>query len=78
MYHVEELFKTMSAKDLHTTLYSFLNDDYTVKDFSKNKFSKDFLYMLEFYNLVFVSSNKRVLLTPVGEKTLQQLNTSLI
>ena len=78
MYHVEQLFKNMSTKDLQTTLYSFLNDDYTKKDFTKNKFSRDFLYMLEFYNLVYVSNNNRVLLTSVGEKILQQLNTSLI
>ncbi len=78
MYRIEELFKKMSAKDMQITLSGFLNEDYYLKDFSKTKLLQDFLYMLELYNLVFVASNKRILLTPDGQKMLQQLTSSLI
>lgn len=78
IYSTETLFKTMSLENLQYTLQSFLNEDYTLKDFNSNKKQKEFLYILELYELVYISSNGRVLLTPKGEKTLQQLNCMLI
>ena len=78
MYAAEKLFKSLTVKDLYYTLHSFVDNDYYLDDFSSTHVQKDFLYMLILYNLVFVASDKRILLTPKGEKVMQSLIVMLI
>lgn len=72
------MFKSMTCDDLYHTLYSIIDNDYTLDDFSMTQKTEEFLFMLELYDLVFVTSNERVLLTKKGERVLQYLNTLLI
>lgn len=64
---------------LFLMLNNIHNEDCYLSDFLHTKFSKDALYTLELYNLVFISvTEQRVLLTASGEKVLQALNLKLI
>jgi hypothetical protein len=79
MYYAEKLLESMSATELRLMLTSIIENDYYTKDFYHSKLTDDFLYMLELYNLVFVTSaESRVMLTPLGIKTLIYLNQTLI
>lgn len=73
----EECLKHMSEKDLLHTLSNILNDDYMEEDFSKTLKSIELLYMLELFDLAFVAYSGKVLLTPLGQKLLYYLNSSL-
>lgn len=78
MYAAEKLFKSLTLKELYHTLYGILDNDYYEKDFKENKTMEGFLYMLHMYDLAFVASDKRVLLTRKGEKVLQYVSVELI
>ena len=78
MYSTEKIFDSMSLEDLHSTLEGFIDNDYCLSDFIYSQMLEDFLCLLELHDLVFVTSNERVLLTRKGEKILQQLNSMLI
>lgn len=74
------MFENLTQKELQATLQSIIENDYYVEDFdTKSLVLRDFLYVLHMYNLVYVTTTeKRVLLTPQGEKLLQQMNAMLI
>jgi hypothetical protein len=71
MYAAEQLFQALSYGELYYTLRSIADEDSYFDDFLDNKILEDFLYMLEMYDIVFLSSDGRVLLTQKGEKVLQ-------
>ena len=73
----EETIKLLGEKNLQFTLSSILNEDFYETDFTFTKVLVSFLYTLEFYDLVFVAENSRVLLTVYGENILYKLNSLL-
>ena len=73
----EETIKLLGEKNLQFTLSSILNEDFYEADFTFSKTLISFLYTLEFYDLVFVAENSRVLLTQYGKNILFKLNSSL-
>lgn len=78
MHYSEKLFESLTTIELYATLDSVADNDWYVKDFSRNQMLKDFLFMLEIYDLVFVAADNRILLTTSGRKTLLYLNDLLI
>ena len=78
MYAAEQLFKSMTSKELYHTLYGIMDNDYYVQDFSSSNTLNDLLYVIEMYNLIYIASDERVLLTQRGEKVLQHLTALLI
>ena len=73
MYAAEQLLQTLSYDELYYTLRSIVDDDNYLDEFLDNDLLGDFLYMLEVYNIVFIASDDRVLLTQKGEKILQYI-----
>ena len=73
MYAAEQLLQTLSYDELYYTLRSIVDDDNYLDDFLDNQLLEDFLYMLEVYDIVFIASDDRVLLTQKGEKILQYI-----
>lgn len=78
MYAAEKMFKSLTCEELFLTLDGFVDNDYYIEDFMETKMTQDFLYMLELYDLVFVASDDRILLTTHGEKVHRRLNALLI
>ena len=60
-------------------MYSFksqlISIDYGIDltKFLEDSISEDFLYLLEIYDIIFIASDDRILLTPKGEKILQYI-----
>lgn len=73
----EELIKNLGINYLQDTLSNIHNDDFYEKDFTVTVKLVEFLYMLELYDLVFVTATSRVILTPCGENVLYKLNSLL-
>ena len=73
MYAAEQLLRALSYDELYYTLRSIVDDDNYLDEFLDNDLLGDFLYMLEVYDIVFISSDDRVLLTQKGEKILQYI-----
>lgn len=78
IYMAEKMLESMSKEDLYHTLFGIAEEDYYAKDFQATETTDNFLYMLEIYELVFVASNGRILLTPKGQKMLLKLDQMLI
>ena len=72
-YSAEQLLQNLSAEDLYTTLKSLNNEDSYLIDYIVDDLAGDFIYMLEVYDLVWLASDDRILLTTKGEKVLQLL-----
>lgn len=73
MYAAEQLLQSLSYDELYYTLRSIVDDDNYLDDFLDNDLLGDFLYMLEVYDIVFIASDDRILLTQKGEKILQYI-----
>ena len=73
MFFSERLLNQMSYKDIYLTLKMFIEEDCYLVDILTDDLSSDFIYLLEVYDLVFLSSDDRILLTQKGEKLLHQL-----
>jgi hypothetical protein len=73
MYAAEQLLQTLSYDELYYTLRSIVDEDNYLDEFLDNDLLGDFLYMLEVYNIIFIASDDRVLLTQKGEKILQYI-----
>lgn len=73
MYAAEQLFKHLTSKDLYCTLRSVVDEDSYTEDFCTGQLQQDFLELMVIYDLVFVTSDDRILLTPKGEKILEYL-----
>ena len=77
MKSFEHIAEDLTYEELHYTLASILDHDYTVDDFLSNLLAEELLYTLVSYDIIYVTSNNRVLLTPSGEKLLQHLNSNV-
>jgi hypothetical protein len=73
MYGSEQLFQQLSYEDLYLTLKSIIDEDTSLIDCIVDEVAGDFIYLLEVYGLVWLSSDDRILLTTKGEKVLQHL-----
>lgn len=73
MYGSEQLFQQLSYEDLYLTLRSMVDEDNCLVDCIVDEVAGDFVYLLEVYNLVWITSDDRILLTSKGEKVLQHL-----
>lgn len=74
----EEILKNLSEENIQITLTSIYNNDYYADDFLYSKTLSLFLYMLEVYDLAFVTEEEeRIILTRHGEKILFRLNSLL-
>ena len=67
-YLPQEVFESISKKELKKLLVGIINEDYYLKDFKIDPVAMAILDTLNFYNIVFISNKeKRVLLTQQGE-----------
>lgn len=73
MYGSEQLFQQLSYKDLYFTLKSLVDEDNNLIDCIVDDVVGDFIYLLEIYDLVWITSDDRILLTSKGEKIMQHL-----
>lgn len=71
MHSAEQLLHALSYEELYDTLKCIADEDSHLVDYLTSDLAEDFLYMLEVYDLVWIASDDRVLLTPKGEKVLQ-------
>ena len=70
--------ETISRKALFKSLQKFTFNDLYLEHFLYNSETENFLIALEDYGLIFLASDKRILLTNKGEKLMIKLNTELI
>jgi len=63
----------LKEEDIYYVLTNLLNNDCYIQDFWEEPILDMFVELLETYNLVYIASDDRVLLTPSGEKTLQNI-----
>ena len=74
----QAVLESIGDKQIQVLLQDILNNDYYLKDFTKDQMTNLVLETLEFYGLAFVSNKQsRILLTQVGEKLLQNLTFRL-
>lgn len=74
----QAVIESIGDKRVKKLLADIFNDDYYLEDFTKDQTANLILETLEFYNIVFVSiKEKRILLTPIGEKLLYKLTFKL-
>lgn len=64
----------LSYEDLYLTLKLFAHEDCFIEEFENNELFEELLWDLISYKLVFITSDKRVMLTSSGEKILQHLS----
>jgi|688.fasta_scaffold168902_2 hypothetical protein len=74
MYTAEQIFQTLTYEDLYYTLRSIADEDSYFQEFLENQTLEDFLYLLELYDIVFIASDERILLSQKGEKVLQYIS----
>lgn len=67
MYVAEQIFKNLTYKDLYYTLRSISDEDFYFSTVFQDEILAEFIYLLEMYNLVYISSDERVVLTQKGE-----------
>lgn len=73
MYITEKIFDSLTYEELYLTLKLVLNEDIFLEEVEEDPRLDDFFYLLDVYDLVFVSSDDRILLTQKGEKIFQYL-----
>jgi hypothetical protein len=74
MYAAEQLFQALTYEELYYTLRSLVDNDCYIDEFLDNELLEDFLYMLDVYDITYIASDDRVLLTSKGEKILQYIS----
>lgn len=74
MYSAEHLLHTLSYKDLYYTLKYIAEEDCFLADYLISELTGEFVYLLEMYNLIWIASDDRLLLTQKGEKILQHVS----
>lgn len=74
----DKYFEKFSRKALFKILQKFTTEDLYLEDFLFNETLEDLAIILECWNLVFLASDRRFLLTNKGEKLLVKLNCELI
>ncbi len=74
MYAAEQLFDTLTYDEIYYTLRTLSHEDCYIFEFFQDKILQDFVYLLELYDIVFVATDKRILLTQKGNVLFQYLN----
>ena len=74
MYSSEQIFDSITYKDLYYTLRLIQDEDCTEKNLVKDELTEGFIYMLEVYELIYIMSNGRILLSPKGAKVLEYVS----
>ena len=74
MYSGERLFETLTYEELYCTLRVIAHEDCYLSEWIETSIMEDFLFTMEHYEIVFVASDDRVLLTQRGEKILQYIS----
>ena len=77
MYFAEQLLSSMSYRDILDTLKSIVEEDSYLSDYLDDSIAGDFIYLLEVYDLIWIASDDRILLTQKGENMLRYLTTSV-
>jgi hypothetical protein len=67
MYVAEQLFNNLTYKELYLTLRGISDEDLYIDSILQDDLLQEFIYLLELYNLVYISSDDRVLLSSKGE-----------
>jgi len=75
MYAAEQILQALTYEELYYTLRSIVDNDCYLNEFLDNEVLEDFVYMMEVYDIVYIASDDRVLLTNKGEKVLQYIGT---
>ncbi len=73
MYAAEQLLQKLSWQDLFYTLRSISDEDCYLQDFLDDALLEDFLYMLDVYDVIYIASNDRIILTSKGQRLFQYL-----
>lgn len=74
----QSVLESIGDKQMRVLLQDILNNDYYLKDFTKDQMTNLVLETLEFYGIAFVSNKEeRILLTQTGEKLLYNLSFKL-
>lgn len=73
MHASEHLFEHLTYNELYYTLSSVTEEDNYLIDYIVDELSGEFMYLLELYDLIWITSDDRILLTQKGEKILQNL-----
>jgi hypothetical protein len=74
MYAAEQLFCKLTYEEVYYTLRGINENDCYFEEFLDSQTLEDFLYLLEMYEIVYLASDGRVLLTNKGEKILQYVS----
>ena len=77
MYAAEQILQALTHDELYYTLRSMVDEDCYLDECLGNSVLEDFLYLLEVYDIIFIASDDRLLLTPKGDKILQYLDTTI-
>jgi hypothetical protein len=75
-YVDEEIFDIISDKQIFWTLKAVIDNDCYIEEFLETPILETFLSLLIHYNLVWIASDKRILLTDYGNKLFYQLSLS--
>lgn len=70
---LSKYLSNIKPHELCFALSSILNEDCYIQDFFENETLEMFLELLEAYDVLYIASDDRVLLTPYGERFLQNL-----
>ena len=73
MYSAEQIFQSLSYQELYDTLKSITDEDCYLVDYITCDLAGDFIYLLEVYDLIWIASDDRILLTNKGEKVLHYI-----
>ena len=73
MYAAEQLFQSLTYEEIYYTLRTISYEDCYLSEFFDDRTLEDFLYLLELYDIIFIASDERVLLTQKGNKLFQHL-----
>jgi len=77
MYAAEQLFNSLTYGEIYYTLRTIAYDDCYLAEFFEDNLLEDFLYLLDMYDIVYIASDDRILLTQKGNKLFQYLGQSV-
>lgn len=77
MYAAEQLFQSLTYEEIYYTLRTISYEDCYLTEFFDDRTLEDFLYLLELYDIIFIASDERVLLTQKGNKLFQHLGQAV-
>lgn len=77
MLYRDKVFQSITYEELYYTLLSIVNNDCYLEEFLSNDLLEELIYHLDVYDVVYIASDDRLLLTSKGEKLLQYLITAV-